>query len=89
MAKKREKLEIIRDILTVVQKSRLVKPTKLLSASNLSPQMFKEYINLLLQKKFINEEFIKEKRSFSLTPHGREFLREYRVIENLIRNFGL
>jgi predicted transcriptional regulator len=89
MARKREKLEIIRDILLVINKSRLVKPTKLLSSSNLSPQMFKEYVNMLLQKNFINEELIKEKRSFSLTKKGKEFLSEYRVIENLIENFGL
>ncbi len=89
MTRKREKLEIIRDILSTINKSRLIKPTKLLSSSNLSPQMFKEYVNMLLQKNFVNEEFIKGKRSFSLTKKGKEFLLEYRVIENLIENFGL
>lgn len=89
MVKKREKLEIIRDILLAVKGEEEIKPTRLLYSSNLSPQMFKEYINLLLRKEFIKESLVKEKKSFSLTNKGRHFLEEYRVIENLIKNFGL
>lgn len=57
MAKKRERLEVIHDILKVIQNSKnSIKPTRLLYASNLSPQMFKEYVNELLGKGFIEEE---------------------------------
>ena len=90
MAKKRERLEVIRDILKSISSNRQIKPTRLLYASNLSPQMFKEYINELLTKGFIKFEIDKkEKKTFSLTPKGQNFLQEYRVIENLIENFGL
>lgn len=89
MVKKREKLEIIRDILSAIKEKGEIKPTRLLYSSNLSPQMFKEYIHLLLHKEFIKESLIKEKRRFSLTNKGRHFLEEYKVIENLIKNFGL
>ncbi len=90
MAKKRERLEVIRDILKSIMANRQIKPTRLLYASNLSPQMFKEYINELISKGFIKLDIDKkEKKTFSLTPKGQEFLQEYKVIENLIENFGL
>jgi len=90
MAKKRERLEVIKDILITIRDTRKIKPTRLLYASNLSPQMFKEYINELLGKSFIKLEVDdKEKKTFSLTKKGQEFLQEYKVIENFVENFGL
>ncbi len=90
MARKRERLEVIKDILESVRKTRNIKPTRLLYSSNLSPQMFKEYINELVSKKFLTIEVDKEdKKTFSLTKKGQDFLQEYRAIENLVENFGL
>ena len=90
MAKKRERLEVIRDILEAIKEGRNIKPTRLLYASNLSPQMFKDYINELLTKGFIKlENYEDGKKTFSLTKKGHDFLQEYRVIENFIENFGL
>ena len=89
-AKKRERLDVIRDILNTVRENRQIKPTRLLYASNLSPQMFKEYINELLEKKFIKLEVDgKDKKFFSLAKRGQDFIQEYKVIENFIENFGL
>jgi len=88
--KKRERLDVIKDILQTIRQSREIKPTRLLYASNLSPQMFKEYINELISKKFIKFEIDeKDKKTFSLTKKGQDFLMEYKVIENFIENFGL
>ena len=90
MGRKRERLDIIRDILKVIRENRQIKPTRLLYASNLSPQMFKEYINELISKDFINIDIDKkEKKTFSLTKKGNEFLMEYKIIENFVENFGL
>jgi len=90
MARKRERLNVIRDILKAIQKNRQIKPTRLLYASNLSPQMFKEYINELIAKKFIKLDIDKkDKKTFSLTKKGFDFLQEYKIIENFIENFGL
>jgi len=90
MTKKRERLEVIKDILESVKGTRSIKPTRLLYASNLSPQMFKEYINELIKKEFIKIDIDKkEKKTFSLTKKGYEFLQEYRVIEMFVENFGL
>jgi len=90
MGKKRERLEVIKDILKAIQSTRAIKPTRLLYSSNLSPQMFKEYINELIEKKFISFEIDKkEKKTFTLTKKGYDFLEEYKVIENFVENFGL
>jgi len=91
MAKKRERLDIIKDILNVIMKSRNnIKPTRLLYSSNLSPQMFKEYVNELVTKGFIKFEIDKnDKKTFQLTKKGQDFLIEYKVIEEFIDNFGL
>ena len=90
MTKKRERLEVIRDILYAIKNNRQIKPTRLLYSSNLSPQMFKEYINELISKNFIKLDIDKdEKKTFSLTNKGMEFLQEYRVIERFVDNFGL
>ncbi len=89
-SRKRERLNIIRDILKAIQGNRKIKPTRLLYASNLSPQMFKEYINELITKNFISLDIgEKDKKTFSLTKKGQDFLMEYRVIENFVENFGL
>ena len=90
MAKKRERLEVIKDILRAIRDNRNIKPTRLLYASNLSPQMFKDYINELIIKNFIKLDIDeKDKKTFSLTTKGNNFLEEYRVIENFVENFGL
>ncbi len=90
MAKKRERLKVIKDILNSIKDNRNIKPTRLLYASNLSPQMFKDYINELISKGFISLDIDKkDKKTFSLTSKGYEFLEEYKVIENFVENFGL
>ena len=87
--KKREKLEIINDILSAIKGEGKIKPTRLLHSSNLSPQMFKEYIGLSIKRKLIDEGLIKKKKFFSLTNKGRDFLEKYRQIEKVIQYFGL
>lgn len=90
MAKKRERLEVIKDILMSIRENRDIKPTRLLYSSNLSPQMFKDYINELLKKGFIKTKIDdKDKKTISLTNKGQEFLQEYKIIENFVENFGL
>jgi len=90
MAKKRERLEVIRDILESIRSSRNIKPTRLLYASNLSPQMFKEYVNELIKKEFIKAHVDeKNRKTIFLTKKGNNFLEEYKIIENFIENFGL
>ena len=72
---KRNKLEIIKDILNIIQENRSIKPTPLLRKSNLSSSRFKEYYSELLQKEF--------------TKKGREYLEKYFVIISFIDEFEL
>ena len=87
--KKRERLGVIKDILRAISESSKIKPTRLLYASNLSPQMFKDYVDELLTKKFIKIDADEKNKTFSLTKKGFEFLEQYKVIENFVENFGL
>ena len=89
MARRRERLTVIRDILRSIRESRNIKPTRLLYASNLSPQMFKDYVDELISKGFIKEEPTEKNKTFSLTKKGHDFLEQYKAIENFIENFGL
>ncbi|MAG39601.1 hypothetical protein CMI41_01365 [Candidatus Pacearchaeota archaeon] len=89
MAKKRERRTIIRDILKEINKAKSIKPTRLLYSSNLSPQMFKEYISELLDKNLISEEKEKTHKFFLLTKKGKDFLEKYAELEAMIKNFGL
>ncbi len=89
MARKRNRLEIIRDILKITNEKGRIPPTRLIHSTNLSPQMFKEYILELTAKGLILEKHEKNKRYFALTKKGVTYLEEYRAFSNLIENFGL
>ena len=65
MPKKRERLEIINDILNIIRDhDNSIRPTPLLRYSNMSTQRFNEYYNELLEKEFIREEIDKKGRKF-------------------------
>ena len=90
MARKRERMEVIFDILHAIQKSNnVLRPTRLLYASNLSPQMFKEYITELQEKGMIVERVHKGQRTYALTEVGFKFIQNYRVFLNFIEEIGL
>lgn len=85
---KRNKLEIIRDILRTVQENRSIKPTPLLRKSNISSSRFKGYYSDLLKKEFIKETYGKNKK-ITLTEKGQRYLEKYSTIVNFIDEFKL
>ena len=90
MKQKRERLEIIHDILRVVRDCKnKVKPTHLLYKSNLSHKMMTEYLTYLMDKKFIIT--IREGRNtfYSLSDTGFEYLEQYNTVLNFMESFGL
>jgi predicted transcriptional regulator len=91
MARKRDRLEIIHDILEVVRDHRgVVRPTHILYKSNLSHPMLTEYLNELLAKGFIVQSFDKQgKKSYELTDKGHNYLRDYAVIRGFVDSYGL
>lgn len=90
MEKKRNKLEIIRDILRVIkEKNGRIKPTHILYKSNLSHQMMKEYLEELMAKQFIKELELKKGKTYEITSKGMNYLEEYSTIVNFTNAFGL
>ena len=87
---KRAKLEIIKDILTIIKDNRgKIKPTPLLRKSNLSSSRFKEYFNDLTKRKMIIELSTDSGKKISITENGMKFLEKYKTIVNFIEEFEL
>lgn len=91
MTKKRDKLEIVNDILkTIRDKGNDVKPTHILYKSNLSHQMMTTYLNELIEKGFVKEIIDKKKRKrYSLTETGFSYLNDYYKIKSFVDSYGL
>lgn len=90
MSKKRDRLEIIKDILELLRdKNGDVKPTHILYKSNLSSQMLKEYLSDLLDKEFINSKKAKGRTTYTLTDKGYNFLKDYEIIKSFTDSYGL
>lgn len=91
MAKKRERLEVIYDILNIIrEKNNSIKPTPLLRLSNLSSQRFGEYMTELFEKELIKElKNTKGRKYLSLSDKGFKYLEKYQVIVGFIDEFEL
>ena len=90
MEKKRDRLEVIRDILLVIQSGGgKIKPTKILYRSNLSHGMMKDYIKDILSIGLAKETHSKEGRTYSITEKGLKYISEYKTIINFMDSFGL
>jgi len=91
MDKKRNKLEIVYDILKIIEENNnSILPTPLLRYSNLSSQRFSEYIAELVEKGFIRElQDRKGRKYFTLTDKGFQYLSRYRTIIEFIEDFNL
>ena len=86
MPLKRNRLEIIYDILDIIKEhGNSIKPTPLLRFSNMSSQRFDDYYNELLEKGFIKEVYNKKGRKLiTVTDKGDDFLRKYRMIIGIV-----
>jgi predicted transcriptional regulator len=91
MNKKRDRLEVIYDLLKIVQDhNNSIKQTPLLRKTNLSSQSFSEYMIELNTKGFIKEIIDKNERKYiTLTDKGFRFLEKYKLILGFIDEFEL
>jgi len=90
MSRKRNKLEIIKDILEVIKnRNGKIKPTHILYKSNLSHQMMEQYINELKIKEMIKEGKIGNGKTYFITDKGIQYLSQYRMISSFTQSFGL
>ena len=85
---KRNRLEIIKDILKIIQDNPNIKHTPLLRKTNISSSRFKEYYLELINKEFIKETIGKNKYII-LTERGKKYLEKYQTIINFIEEFEL
>ncbi len=90
MAERRDRLDIIGDILKAVQdKGGRIKPTHLLYKSNLSHEGMKRYIDELKMKLMLLEEEDKnQNKFFVITDKGLKFLQDYKKIREFTDSFG-
>lgn len=87
---KRNRLEIIRDILKIIQENKnSIKTTPLLRRSNISSSKFKEYLTELLEKEFVKEVHSRDGKRIVLTNKGFQYLEKYKTIIGFIEEFEL
>jgi len=91
MNKKRDRLQIIHDILKAIQdRNGRIKPTHILYKSNLSYQMLDDYMEELITKGFIEVKTDKKNsRTYALTQKGFEYVNKYHLIVDFVDSFGL
>jgi predicted transcriptional regulator len=90
MSKKRERTEIINDILRVIREKRSIKPTHILYKSNHSHKMLSEYLSELIMKELVAEKMDKEgKKTYELTDKGHKYLNEFGAIKAFMDSYGL
>ena len=90
MNKRRTKIEIIFDILNSIhQKGGKIKPTHLLYKSNLSYKKMLEYLSELMKKDMVTETVDKEKKVYTITDKGINYIQEYKKIKEFSDSFGL
>ena len=90
MDKKRNRLEIIHDILKVIrERNGKIKPTHILYKSNLSHQMMEEYLGELIKKEFIKEIKKEKGKTYIISEKGLKYLNEFSVIRDFATSFGL
>ena len=89
MAGRREKLDIIRDILEAIRdKGGTIKPTHLLYKSNLSHDSMKRYVSDLMEREMVEEVELKKNKRYSITDKGLKFLSDYKQIKEFTDSFG-
>ncbi len=89
MGERRERLEIIKDILEAIRaKGGTIKPTHLLYKSNLSHDSMKRYVSELMEKGMVDESEEKRSKKYVITDRGLKFLTQYQQIREFTDSFG-
>ena len=89
--KKRSRLEVVFDILSIVRNNgHRIRITPLIRHSGLSPQSFSSYFAKLRDRGFLEEKFDDgEGRVIILTEKGSSYIREYRAVLRFVKEFEL
>jgi predicted transcriptional regulator len=89
--KKRDRLEVIHDILRIIrEKHNSILPTPLQRTSNLSTKSFNEYMTGLIDKGFVKEIIGEDhKKYYTLTDKGFRYLDKYSAIIGFLEEFEM
>lgn len=83
--RKRNRIEIIADILTYLDRNGCSRPTKMATALNLSYDKLMDYVKELGKKDMVESSI----DGICITQRGLQFLREYIRWSNFARSFGI
>ena len=84
MSPRRSSFKMAIDVLTVIAEGEN-RPTRIMYASNLSWTSLKSKLDLLIDKGYVDEEFISDRNKlYSITSKGIEVLRYYKRIESMV-----
>lgn len=90
MPKKRDRMQIIEDMLAAIQtKGGEIKPTHLMYKSNLSHTQMTSYLEELIEKEFIGKIEKKNYEYLIITDRGHKFLNKLREMKEFEESFGL
>lgn len=88
-SKRRDKVTIIYEMLcAIMKKGGRIKPTHLLYKSNLSYKRMLPLLDELQNKGLVDEEKCGDKKIYTLTDEGSEFIREYKRMKEFVDSFG-
>ena len=90
MARKRDRISIIEDMLTSIQnKGGEIKHTHLMYKSNLSYNQMNSYLEELLQKDLVKKIKKKNYDYIIITDKGFEFVNKIREMKEFEKTFGI
>lgn len=90
MARKRDRIDIIWDMLTSIQhKGGEIKPTHLMYKANLSHKQLKNYLEELVEKNFVRKVKKKNYDYIIITDEGLKFMEKIREMKEFEKTFGL
>ncbi|HKZ45478.1 MAG TPA: winged helix-turn-helix domain-containing protein [archaeon] len=89
MIVRRSQVHIFIDILRLINKKGLAKPTHILYGANLSHLRLKRYLETLQVAGFVEKTDEKNQVFYKTTKKGNDFLKEFKKVEELSEAFGV